>query len=682
MSYSIASQLSLSSPNLSQRFVSSTLTLQEGKQLLKQLVLGSPEYLQLQNVLLKTAGIFEITTGSSCYKIHTGLDDSKLLGGFGGGEHLAIGEATRLQGLEGDQTVLTVGPHQLRFSHIVALAGDFYAISGEAISLPGGNDRAKTVRFQNAFNTLVHANHEELKAILDEIHQESRDVKESGTPHHCYSHCNAKGMSALKKIKADYEDLLIDNSDHFEKNAEDAYRIGHTLALQVAKEAGQTQNKEKLKYAYALDAFACHFLTDLFAAGHIRNQRGALEVFLRDQLKFSNLMSKKIAGLLTGAQHEEDGKKGLKVQNQEGRVWKSYGDGFYFSPQSRANQERVIESVNRSAGEIYTAYSHPDEEFISHMTMLIPHPTSSNPRPLYVVEKEALILYDNEEKIVIKKGMSALKKISSHALKHLPQSYINGFIDSLVSDHLFLGQKPSSLSSHLLIPQFRRLMGVVWSTVGVATYHQVERENRELNDKVDEMAVTIKKTYENTERALDELSKIKSALHQLLQEDHWKEFREAESKIKDVLHGAHHFSDMWFKHQQANLKKLSNGLTTLSRFCMETDRVGEGTLLANYRKKLKQELPKIDDPAIKMVVTLWFRQILELQAEAFALYQFFEDEGWGIQMFEDNLHKQIEINQSFLDKALIMNSSSYIHLQYEKLNTLKEIELTLMTDKK
>jgi hypothetical protein len=56
--------------------------------------------------------------------------------------------------------------------------------------------------------------------------------------------------------------------------------VGHALALKLAREAaGKSQNAEKhekLMEAYLYEAFAAHFLTDLFSAGHIRAPRRQL----------------------------------------------------------------------------------------------------------------------------------------------------------------------------------------------------------------------------------------------------------------------------------------------------------------------------------------------------------------------------------------------------------------------
>jgi hypothetical protein len=58
-----------------------------------------------------------------------------------------------------------------------------------------------------------------------------------------------------------------------------AYCVGHTSALQLARKArDQTSDEAKMKMlrtAYIHEAFAAHFLTDLFSSGHLRAPRRA-----------------------------------------------------------------------------------------------------------------------------------------------------------------------------------------------------------------------------------------------------------------------------------------------------------------------------------------------------------------------------------------------------------------------
>ena len=353
---------------------------------LRQLELGSKEFLELQSVLLKASGIVELIF--SDFKVDTA--QHPLGGGFGSSEHMAIGEAVRLKmdGLPANTPLLKKGAALLHFHHIVALAGDFYGVPGQAISLPGGTDQKKKQRFQNAFDELVKADNHQVLAVVQALNEECMSVRNSSLPHHCYSSQLLEKSRAIKKVKPDVDDLLIDNSDHFSTNAWDAYRIGHALALEMAREAGSTADLEnrhkKLKDAYALDAFACHFLTDLFAAGHVRNQRGPLETFLLS-LGFSESKAKPLAGILTGAQHERDGNDGLNVTNEKGEYWRAYGDGCYAYPQNEENRNKAIAATQKSVDEIYEAYQLPNVEPISVVHTFIPRATEYNPLPLYTV---------------------------------------------------------------------------------------------------------------------------------------------------------------------------------------------------------------------------------------------------------------------------------------------------------
>lgn len=59
-----------------------------------------------------------------------------------------------------------------------------------------------------------------------------------------------------------------------------AYCLGHTRALQLARLAQSkptdAEKTKQLRYAYAHEAFAAHFLTDLFSSGHLRSPRRPL----------------------------------------------------------------------------------------------------------------------------------------------------------------------------------------------------------------------------------------------------------------------------------------------------------------------------------------------------------------------------------------------------------------------
>jgi hypothetical protein len=94
----------------------------------------------------------------------------------------------------------------------------------------------------------VYANLEDQSFVFDEI------TKELGSP----------GL--------DYIELAKINYDHFGTNARLAYNAGHALALAEASQG----TIESLEQAYAINAFADHFLEDSFASGHMRVPREAL----------------------------------------------------------------------------------------------------------------------------------------------------------------------------------------------------------------------------------------------------------------------------------------------------------------------------------------------------------------------------------------------------------------------
>ncbi|MGR3912775.1 MAG: hypothetical protein QRY71_05675 [Candidatus Rhabdochlamydia sp.] len=633
------------------------ISLQEGKRLLQQLTPGSQEYLQLQTLLLKTAGIFEITISGTSYKINTFSDESRLLGGAQGRELMRMGDEVQIPGLNGDTTLLMIGSHPLRFSHIVALAGGFSAISGETISFSGGDHQAKTARFQHVFNTLKQIEPTEFQKNFGLF-----DLKlfHSGIP--CCSFNEYSQLIAFKKVKNHHPVNYIYCSDHFAKNAEDVYQIGHTLALQLAKEASKTKDIEKLKEAYAVDAFACYFLANLFNAGHIRNQHADLETILIKQLKFTELMGKKIAKILSSAQHEEDRRRGLEVQNQEGKIWIIREEGFFISNESPETQKKVIEVMQQSIDEIYTAYSHLNEESVSPIVRLIPYPTSSNLAPIYEIKENALILYNYLIAHHVQKGIFALRDIVLYGLKYLPQTYIHML--------LFPEQESSPWIPKMFFLQFERISGSIWEAIGGKEYSSMHTKNLQLHDKAHEMGATLKQIYDHTTLILSDLKNNNS---KFLEIPSMQQLNKSIGKIRNILSGHQHFPAMWSDHLDVHIKQFFKILYTIPSICMEINEDGKGIFLTEYIEKIIEESLNKSDSEIKIRTTLWFRQILELQAQVFALYLSLkalhnQDDvvGSEVESFIENLKKQVEINKTLLDEKLIVSSSSYIHLQIKK----------------
>lgn len=665
MSHRVELATTLSPHTLSDFQNSQVLYRQAAKSRLQQLTPGTEEHRQLQNALLRTTGIVEIHLPTTLYRVDTCSEDCRLLGGFGSSEHVAIGAAVKLKGLPENTPLLSKGTSRIQFQHIVALAGDFYGIVGAAISLLGGTDAEKTERFKQAFNTLAEANNDQLQGVVLEINQECSAVQHASLPHHCYSSQMLEKNKAIKKLKHDIDDLLIDNSDHFSTNAEDAYRIGHAYALSVAKIAGKRKDLEGLKFAYALDGFACHFLTDLFAAGHVRNQRGPLESFLINQLGFSPSKAKLLAGILTGAQHEKDGNEGLNVANKKGEHWRAYGDGCYFTPKNKDNKEKAVAATQQSVDEIYNAYVNADspEPFQSIVDQFIPHVTPVNPLPLYSIEGASLFLPPC--KIPITTQLGYLTKCIPQALRYLPEKYIQGFTIPEIELHPVIDK--------VILPIVERLTGAVWHVIGLATYSQVKQEAQRLNEKMDEMADALMATYDKTVEILTQLQQLKSQVNQLVRNNLFQEIREPMQTIRDIVHQNKIHPGALSEMQQIEAEKqLWAAYIRMSRVLSEgtTD---NKNVLAAYREMLTSSETIKGDSEIEIAVTLWFRQMLDYQAKAFSLYEALQVKREGYKeeirtlasQFESQLIQQLEINEKHINKSLISESQSYIALQLE-----------------
>lgn len=88
------------------------------------------------------------------------------------------------------------------------------------------------------------------------------------------THAQIAGLLGyLERKGKGYLGLALINFDHFGEDARTAYKAGHLAAL---RQAASSKSPANLESAYALNAFADHFLEDSFAAGHLRVPRQKL----------------------------------------------------------------------------------------------------------------------------------------------------------------------------------------------------------------------------------------------------------------------------------------------------------------------------------------------------------------------------------------------------------------------
>ena len=205
---------------------------------------------------------------------------------FEGGENTAIGDTTLLRFIK-DAPAIPAAQVELHlpnglaltYGQVVALGGDFYGIPDQPIS-DGATPEDRTQRLASAFNSLaiLPASNAEAKQILavmqEEINAVNQAIRDGKQPHEAYDAlgdtlseewnkitCGGSFVSALFPLGR-YLKLAANNTDHFAEGALAAYISSHTTAVQQAVLAKNSGDEKQLEIAYAMNAFADHYLTD------------------------------------------------------------------------------------------------------------------------------------------------------------------------------------------------------------------------------------------------------------------------------------------------------------------------------------------------------------------------------------------------------------------------------------
>lgn len=299
--------------------------------------------------------------------------DFKGISLFESSEHVVISEKTMLQFSNSQEHALSYifqlqNGLGLTYGQIIALAGDFYGDPDHPISDAPNPEQQFMTNFQSlAANPASVQEVRNILAILTEEFDEVAVVIQQGLPPSAayaeladslsvkwnnvtrpgggYGSWNPLSYSWLPFGR--YLNLAGTNWDHFGADAVKCYTAGHNLALTAAAAA---TNDSQLAQAYAINAFADHFLTDLFSAGHIRTPRR--------QLYDSTIIpgQKGLASLITRSMHDEDSHWGLWVNNPRGDQWVAYGDKRYRDMSNYQNAGVVTAAVQQSVNEVYQAF--------------------------------------------------------------------------------------------------------------------------------------------------------------------------------------------------------------------------------------------------------------------------------------------------------------------------------------
>ncbi|HJU40827.1 MAG TPA: hypothetical protein VJ724_14750, partial [Tahibacter sp.] len=259
----------------------------------------------------------------------------------------------------------TAGGQPLSFGQILALAGDFYGNPSQPIS-DGASPTDQQTRFTQAFNQLYQEQPvggtyqaQNILAIMqaqsDAVSQAAAQIlaaypKTQDAWSQAYSQTNdddqfdirynlatgALDVSPWWASQGMYMQLAAVNWDHFGSHAVAAYQAGHQVALLTAASGDYLR-------AYAMEAFACHFLTDLFSSGHLRTPRQSLHT------------ANPASDLCSRLMHDEDSYNGLVVQNANGDAWTAYGDKRLNDPVNVKNFGFAKMAVTTSLAEIAAA---------------------------------------------------------------------------------------------------------------------------------------------------------------------------------------------------------------------------------------------------------------------------------------------------------------------------------------
>jgi hypothetical protein len=285
----------------------------------------------------------------------------RLAGKYEAGEHQWLGmrgATLACQQLGEDPASLRrlrrrAGDVELGYGEIVALSGDFYG-SPEALfdeqpsPLPWLYEKNDLSDLRKLFAA-------ELTWIMDE-----QRPRNAGYPDNTLAFMwNAKS----------YLELAEDNTAHFGWHNVVAYCKHHQQAIAEAQKA-RTRDAGDESWLRALyyNGFADHFLTDGFAAGHLRIPRAQIRAWAAQ-----HGYSGKLAGLLSKVLHDQDGhvsslhaqgeaelpdSEGLPVRNSLGIDWSTRCDGQLFLVPTKESAPLIAEPVAAVAAslvELYTA---------------------------------------------------------------------------------------------------------------------------------------------------------------------------------------------------------------------------------------------------------------------------------------------------------------------------------------
>ena len=150
------------------------------------------------------------------------------------------------------------------------------------------------------------------------------------------------------------------------------------------------------------------------------------------------------------------------------------------------------------------------------------------------------------------------------ALRYLPEDYINGTINEVIKDatkkkiyeifKLDIAKQfakvaeffspithGAEIANKVFMPRIEQFTSSIWHIIGLATYHQVKEESKELNQKVTEMADILTATFQNTEKFCQKLGSMATQLNLISWEHTSSRLQTAVETIDTMAHQHQHF---------------------------------------------------------------------------------------------------------------------------------------------
>lgn len=249
----------------------------------------------------------------------------------------------------------------LTFAELSYLAGDFIGdpntqIGGHNLLLGGeafidNFETMESVPNKDYLPEIIKLVNQQTKANIDNISSgNSLDIPEDiNIRFNCITGGGCNKFTWLLKPGL-YLKLASKNHDHFGQDAIDSYLAGHLLALKTASWASRLSSPDILTQAYAYEAFAQHFLTDLAASGHLRTPR-------RDIANWCSYTPSTISLYLANIMHKKDNEIGLYVTDMSSDSWFAHGDAEIFINRNSKQLNKLIYKMQQSADQVYGVFN-------------------------------------------------------------------------------------------------------------------------------------------------------------------------------------------------------------------------------------------------------------------------------------------------------------------------------------